>query len=215
MPATPANAINVSSAGVVSFDGTATFSESSLTQHSVLVGGASQAITSLSVGATATVLAGSTGADPAFTATPTVTSITFGSGTALSTYAEGTWTPTLLGSSTAGTPSYTTQTGYYRRIGNMVYVSAFINGSLSGASGNNLIGGLPFTIHNVANCPGMTVLADIAGQTYGVGDTMIFGFGLANSTTVQINQQGSTHSSSAVAIINSTQQWTISMVYGI
>lgn len=48
----------------------------SLTDHGVLVGSGTAAIDALAVGATGTVLAGSTGADPAFTATPTVTGIT-------------------------------------------------------------------------------------------------------------------------------------------
>lgn len=47
-----------------------------LTNHGVLVGAGTSAITQLSVGATGTVLAGSTGADPAFTATPSVTTLT-------------------------------------------------------------------------------------------------------------------------------------------
>ena len=47
-----------------------------LTNHGVLVGAGVNPITQLAVGATGTVLAGSTGADPAFTATPSVTSLT-------------------------------------------------------------------------------------------------------------------------------------------
>lgn len=47
-----------------------------LTNHGVLVGAGTSAITQLSVGATGTVLAGSTGADPAFTASPSVTTLT-------------------------------------------------------------------------------------------------------------------------------------------
>jgi|HubBroStandDraft_2_1064218.scaffolds.fasta_scaffold29222_2 hypothetical protein len=272
MPATPSNALNINTAGIVTFDGTATFSADTVTQYNAVVGGASNALTSVAPSATsgvplissgsaanpafgtAVVAGGGTGVAtfantsalittgttatgavqniasvaagqvltsagtstiPAWSAAPSVTSITLSSGTALSNYTEGTWTPTLLGSSTAGTPSYTTQNGYYRRIGNIVYVSAFVNGSLSGASGSNLIGGLPFTIHNLANCPGMTILNDVLGQTYGTGNTMIFGFGLPNTTTIQVNQQGSAHSASAVAIINGTQQWNLSMVYGI
>lgn len=46
---------------------------SSLTDHGVLVGGGLTAIDALAVGATGTLLAGATGADPAFTASPSVT----------------------------------------------------------------------------------------------------------------------------------------------
>lgn len=49
---------------------------STLTDHGVLVGAGVNAITQLAVGATGTVLAGATGADPAFTASPSVTTLT-------------------------------------------------------------------------------------------------------------------------------------------
>ncbi len=74
------NSANIKSAGVVSYDGAGTFSGSVLTQHAVLVGGASNAITSLSVGATGTLLVGATSADPAF-ATSAVGDFTFTSAT--------------------------------------------------------------------------------------------------------------------------------------
>jgi hypothetical protein len=61
------NALGVASGGT----GLAT-----LTAHALYVGNGTSAPTALSVGATGTVLAGSTGADPAFTATPSVTSLT-------------------------------------------------------------------------------------------------------------------------------------------
>ncbi len=48
----------------------------SFTAHGLLVGESTSAINAISAGATGTVLAGSTGADPSFTATPSVTSIT-------------------------------------------------------------------------------------------------------------------------------------------
>ncbi|MHB1059994.1 MAG: hypothetical protein ACYC0F_19195 [Rhodanobacter sp.] len=47
-----------------------------LTNHGVLVGAGTTAITQLAVAATGTVLAGVSGADPAFTASPTVISLT-------------------------------------------------------------------------------------------------------------------------------------------
>lgn len=64
----------------------------------------------------------------------------------------GTWTPTLLGDSAAGTQTYNTQVGRYVRIGSLVvarfYVRLFTIGS---PTGNTLIGGLPFTSQNNSN----------------------------------------------------------------
>ena len=55
------------------------YTPSTYTAHGVLVGEGTSSITALAVGATGTLLAGATGADPAFTASPSVTgSITAG-----------------------------------------------------------------------------------------------------------------------------------------
>lgn len=65
------------------------------------------------------------------------------------TYATGTWTPTLLGSSTAGTPTYASQVGYYTTVGNIVFCEYSVTlTTLSGGSGNITLGGLPFTVSN-------------------------------------------------------------------
>lgn len=121
---------------------------STLTSHAIQVGAGTSSLTQLAVGATGTVLTGSTGADPSFSATPTVTSITFGSGTALANYVDPTsWTPALsFGGSSTGI-TYSTQTGIYSRIGNIVYFSLQIVLSSKGAqTGNAAITGFPLTI---------------------------------------------------------------------
>lgn len=59
------NAVNATQNGVQTINN-GTWTGSSLTQHSVLVGGTSSAITSLVVGGTGTLLVGISGADPAF-----------------------------------------------------------------------------------------------------------------------------------------------------
>lgn len=115
-----------------------------VTQHSVLVGGSSNAITSLGVASTGTVLAGSTGADPSFTATPTVTSISFG-GSALGNYVATTsFTPAVkFGGGSTGL-TYTTQSGNYVRIGSIVQFEIIIVLSNKGSStGTMTITGMP------------------------------------------------------------------------
>ena len=146
---TQANSINASTAGIVTNTGTG-FTGSTVTQHGVLIGAASNAVASTSVGATGTVLIGNTGADPTFSATPTVTSITFGGGSALSTYTTGgTFTPAItFGGGSTGI-AYTTQTGTYSRIGNIVVLSIVIVLSNKGSStGSVAITGLPVSAAN-------------------------------------------------------------------
>ena len=69
-------------------------------------------------------------------------------------YEEGTWTPVY--ESTGGTYGYTTQTGYYTKVGNQVSVSAYIRTSSVSASSHNLIKvtGLPFAEGKNQRTPG-------------------------------------------------------------
>jgi len=74
----------------------------------------------------------------------------------LSTYEEGTYTPTVAGETTAGTAAYTTQSGNYVRIGSLVVCLGRIKlSSFSGPAGALQVGGLPFTIKNSANMLGI------------------------------------------------------------
>lgn len=76
-------------------------------------------------------------------------------------YEEGTFTPVAIGTTTAGTGTYTTQLGRYTRIGNRVFYTLTIGWSAHTGAGNLLIGGLPFTSHATGNnAPAGAVLAD-------------------------------------------------------
>ncbi len=144
---TPAITLTTTITGVLSGNGTA-ITGSSVTQHGVVVAGASNALTTTAVGATGTVLIGNTGADPTYSATPAVTSITLSGGSALANYVAPTaWTPVLnFGGGTTGI-TYSTQSGLYSRIGNIVYFSCQVTLSNKGSStGNAQITGLPLTI---------------------------------------------------------------------
>jgi len=77
-----ANAINANSAGIVKYDGAGTFTATSVTNHDILIGGASNAITSLAL-TNGQLAIGSTGVDPsaATLSAGTGVSITNGAGT--------------------------------------------------------------------------------------------------------------------------------------
>ena len=64
----------------------------------------------------------------------------------LNDYEEGTFTPTVFGSTIAGVAAYTVRTGRYTKIGNLVSVQVYINWTaIAGGTGNLRFGGLPFT----------------------------------------------------------------------
>ena len=73
-----------------------------------------------------------------------------GSANKLDDYEEGTWTPTLFGTATAGTASYTQRVGTYTKVGNLVYVQMYlVFSSFTGTSAMR-ISGLPFTAESGA-----------------------------------------------------------------
>ena len=69
----------------------------------------------------------------------------------LDDYEEGTWTPTISGSTTAGTGTYSVQVGRYTKIGNRVWVDARISWSAHTGTGNLYITGLTFASANISN----------------------------------------------------------------
>ena len=68
-----------------------------------------------------------------------------GSSNKLTDYETGTWTPTLTGQTTTGTPTYSVREGWYVKVGNMVTVSCVIElSALGGVAGDLRIKNLPF-----------------------------------------------------------------------
>lgn len=133
MAGTRANALNISTDGVVSADLSA-FTTSSVTQHDILVAGANQTITSVTPSTAGLVLTSNgTGSDPSFQsvfAGATVTS----------------WTPALAfgGSSTGIT--YAQQHGSYYQLGNLFFFYMEIQLSSKGtATGVATISNFPVT----------------------------------------------------------------------
>jgi len=58
----------------------------------------------------------------------------------LDDYEEGTWTPTVTGNAT-----YTTQSGQYTKIGNLVFIKGIMTISSIGTGSPQVISGLPFS----------------------------------------------------------------------
>ena len=71
-------------------------------------------------------------------------------GDTLTMYDEGTWTPVIVGSSSAGAGTYPVQTGTYTRIGDVVYIQLFLVWTAHTGTGNMFIDGLPFPSKNTS-----------------------------------------------------------------
>jgi hypothetical protein len=75
----------------------------------------------------------------------------------LNWYEEGTFTPVIAGSTTAGTATYSSQAAKYTRIGRVVYIDVYVEWSSGTGTGNLLVTGLPFT--NAGGTDGYAPLA--------------------------------------------------------
>jgi hypothetical protein len=65
-------------------------------------------------------------------------------------YAKSTYVPTYEGSVTAGVTTYTTQVGFYTKIGRVVFFNGFVAWTAATGTGNAVIS-LPFTPDATAN----------------------------------------------------------------
>ena len=108
-----------------------------------------------------------------------------GSGTTtselLDDYEEGTWTPTVIGSSTAGTVTYGVQRGKYTKIGDLVHVELYVNYTNGTGTGELRISGLPFTVSSSSSTyPGLSI-GYLDNVTLSANHTPIFLFSAGNT----------------------------------
>ena len=141
----------------------------------------------------------------------TLTSVNFG-GTTLSNYVEGTWTPTLTGSTVAGTTTYSTQSGQYTRIGNTVIARFNLVGTAATGTGNALLGGLPLTPNNVGTQVGAVQNQSNATWVFPAGTTNLFASSF-NSTTATLFCSGSATTGSALQMANAAFNFKGCFVY--
>ena len=105
----------------------------------------------------------------------------------LDDYEQGTWTPTVVGTTTAGTATYSQQNGQYTKIGNMVTATAYVEWSAHTGTGNITLRGLPFTTLNSGANLGAVTLAynhNIALTANNLLTAYIGG----NSTSITVDQ---------------------------
>jgi hypothetical protein len=142
---------------------------------------------------------------PVWSSAPSISGITIASGTEITSFTTGTYSPTVLGSGTAGTPTYTFQIGRYIQINNYVWLEQVTGWSaISGTpTGSLLTGAMPFTTENTSGS------AQFLSSGWGNNGALVSGSGLipkmrtsANSTQISAltySTTGGTMSTLAVA----------------
>jgi hypothetical protein len=91
----------------------------------------------------------------------------------LDDYEEGTWTPVVVGTTTAGTGTYGTQIGTYTKVGRAVSFTLTLAWSAHTGTGNMYISGLPFTTNATGSysfaisCYNLTFVGQLSCYTSG------------------------------------------------
>lgn len=119
------------------------------------------------------------------------------SATALDWYEEGTFTPTIAGTTTAGVGTYTRQQGEYTRVGNTVFFRVNVIITAHTGTGNMVITGLPFVVNNTTNYyPIFQALSNNLTHSSGA----LQAYTAYNTTTVVLSQEVSGSTQVAVPL---------------
>jgi hypothetical protein len=112
------------------------------------------------------------------------------------TYTIGTWTPTLIASTTAGTPTYTTQIGSYEAVGRQVTARfiVVISAWAGTPAGNISVGGLPLGSTATANDFGDCTVTNysFSGSGLPTANNGIVGFILPSTSAAVLQTNGLT-----------------------
>lgn len=142
--------------------------------------------------------------------------ISFNGGTdILSSYISPTsWTPTLVGQSTAGTTTYSSQLGSYVRIGSLVWLWGNITITAATGTGNAVIGGLPITASGASNNYLGSCFLSGTGWAWPAGSTMLTPAIIpAAGTSMLIEGSGSSTANQPLQMTNAALNIWFTIVY--
>lgn len=123
------------------------------------------------------------------------------------------WTPTLFGSSTAGTPTYSVQSGSYVQIGKLIVAQFQITlSAIGGMTGNVRLGGLPVSaaavsylgVSGIMMNSGVTLSANYHFLTTLVVNSGTFSYLFQNGTgqpAIELPVSGITDTSSIIGSV--------------
>lgn len=130
----------------------------------------------------------------------------------LDDYEEGTWTATIIGTTTAGTGTYTTQVGRYTKIGRVVQINCRLVWTAHTGTGNMQISGLPFTCENVAGSWFGVAFGQISNVALTANNVMT-GYIQNNTAVINLQQYPAGGGASAAVPIDTAATLVVSATY--
>lgn len=132
-----------------------------------------------------------------------------------SQYEIGTFTPTLIGATTAGTTAYSTQAGQYVLYGGKVNVNFQIVITSMTGTGDAQLTSLPFTVKNDSSARMGTARLSATGWSFSGARTMVVWQCNNNATTGVLSASGDGLTSSNVASTNAAATFNGTITYSI
>ncbi len=183
----------------------------SLSANVVLLGGSTSTVGLAGPGVTGSIFIGNGSASaPSFSTSASVNmnSVTF-NGTnqnAFSSYSEvTTWSPTISGSTTAGTGTYSTFNGYYHTIGNIILLQGLVTVTAHTGTGNLLLTNFPKTVRNLTNYTSMLNISINFINFPSGADRFIIALCQPNTTQATVSMVSDNVANTAVALPTSAR----------
>jgi len=134
-----------------------------------------------------------------------------GSANLLDDVETGTFTPSVEGSASTGTTTYSQQFGYYTKVGNQVSVVIQLNYTALTGTGNLEISGLPFTSsNNTQNYAPMSVLTSNLNWSSG---SQVVGLQFQNSTLIYLYGVADDAQAALLTCVNEAASFRIAGTY--
>lgn len=123
---------------------------------------------------------------------------------------EGSWTPAMVGATTAGTFTYGTQNGRYTKVGNLVTAWGYMTTSAVSvnAAGALTITGLPSVASSLGSFASVAI-GEVSGITLGSGLTQVVGYLPPGGSAIVLHKAGSAAASVALAGADLSSSWGI------
>jgi hypothetical protein len=131
----------------------------------------------------------------------------------LDDYEEGTFTPTIIGTSAAGTGTYTTQLGNYTKVGRIVTCDISLVWTAHTGTGNIDIGGLPFSVLTTSGYSASAVIGYIENVALTAGNIPIAVLWWFNTTKIRLNQSPTGGGAAAGIPMDTAGQINLSITY--
>ena len=139
-----------------------------------------------------------------------------GSGTTTSElfddYEEGVFTPTIAGSTAAGTATYPSQKGSYTKIGNVVQIQIYLSWNTHTGTGNMQIQGLPFNEYAITDFHASAAIGLFSNIALTAGNFPV-AYGSPNTTRINVGQHPTGGGAFSSVPMDAAGEIMVTMVY--